>query len=141
MSLIFNTLLPLLTLTILNYMTYQAIQKSIQLQAAASQVVTKTVDETDEFLRTPRRRFSSRQKSTASSVQIKMQALEGLRSHGSSENTVRKIEARITKASIGITIMFLVCHTPRVIPNLFEVLVDQNTFPKVSFLLSNLLQR
>lgn len=135
MSLIFNTLLPLLTLTILNYMTYQAIQKSIQLQAVASQVVTRTVDETSEFLKTPCRRFSSRQRSSVSVVnKINIQKLDGLRSHGSSENTVRKIEARITKASIGITIMFLICHTPRVIPNLFEVLVDQSTFPKVGFL-------
>jgi hypothetical protein len=56
---------------------------------------------------------------------------EGLRSHGG-ENIVRKREARITKASIAITIMFVFCHTPRVIPNLFEVLGDPSTFPKVT---------
>ena len=56
---------------------------------------------------------------------------EGLRIHNGGESLVRKREARITKASIGITIMFLICNTPRVIPNLVEVLMDQNAFPKV----------
>lgn len=44
---------------------------------------------------------------------------DGLRSHGGG-GTVRKREARITKASIGITVMYLLCHTSRVIPNLYE---------------------
>ena len=56
---------------------------------------------------------------------------EGLRIHHGGESLVRKREARITKASIGITIMFLICNTPRVIPNLVEVLMDQKAFPKV----------
>ena len=56
---------------------------------------------------------------------------EGLRIHNGGESLVRKRETRITKASIGITVMFLICNTPRVIPNLVEVLMDQNAFPKV----------
>lgn len=55
---------------------------------------------------------------------------DGLRSHGG-ENIVRKREARITKASIAITIMFVICHTPRVIPNVMEVALERDAFPKV----------
>ena len=60
-----------------------------------------------------------------------LNANEGLRIHHGGESLVRKREARITKASIGITLMFLVCNTPRVIPNLVELLMGQNAFPKV----------
>jgi len=54
---------------------------------------------------------------------------DGLRSHGG-ENILRKREARITKASIAITIMFVICHTPRVVPNVMEVALEQDAFPK-----------
>ena len=57
---------------------------------------------------------------------------DGLRSHGG-ENIVRKREARITKASIAITLMFVICHTPRIIPNVMEVALEQDAFPKVSY--------
>ena len=60
-----------------------------------------------------------------------LSANEGLRIHHGGESLVRKREARITKASIGITLMFLVCNTPRVIPNVVELLMGQNAFPKV----------
>ena len=50
----------------------------------------------------------------------------GLRIHYKGNNTLRKIEFRITKASIGITIMYLICHTPRVITNLTITIVDKN---------------
>ena len=60
---------------------------------------------------------------------------DGLRSHGG-ENILRKREARITKASIAITIMFVICHTPRVVPNVMEVALEQDAFPKVSTITS-----
>ena len=50
----------------------------------------------------------------------------GLRIHYKGNNTLRKIEIRITKASIGITIMYLFCHTPRVITNLTRTIVDKD---------------
>ena len=50
----------------------------------------------------------------------------GLRIHYKGNNTLRKIEFRITKASIGITIMYIICHTPRVITNLTIILVDKD---------------
>lgn len=128
MSLIFNTVLPLLTLTILNYLTYQAIQKSLQL---ANNPPSNNAEIPDQNLR---RIFSlksmSRKTSTVTINSTNPQ--DGLRIHLNGENLIRKREARITKASIGITIMFLICHTPRVIPNLFEFLVDPNSFPGVS---------
>ena len=50
----------------------------------------------------------------------------GLRIHYKGNNTLRKIEFRITKASIGITIMYLICHSPRIITNLTITMVDKN---------------
>ena len=91
MTLIFNTLLPVMTLGILNYLTYKALSQSVH------------NNENNQ-----------------------------LRSHGGGE-TVRKRETRITKASIGITLMYLVCHTPRVIPNLNEIIANENeAMPSVS---------
>ena len=87
MTLIFNTLVPVTTLSILNYLTYKAMSKSIH--------------NNDQ------------------------EGANGLRSHGGG-GTVRKREARITKASIGITVMYLICHTPRVIPNLYETAGIEN---------------
>ena len=50
-----------------------------------------------------------------------------LRIHYKGENSLRKMESRITKASIGITIVYLICHTPRAITNLSEILEHKNT--------------
>ena len=95
MTLIFNTLLPLLSLGLLNYLTYKAMSQSVH--------------NNDN---------------------------NQLRSHGGG-GTVRKREARITKASIGITLMFLICHAPRVLPNLNEIIGDENKpMPTVSLLYS-----
>ena len=141
MTLVFNTIVPLLTLTILNYLTYKAIMQSLKL-GSQPQTVTNTpggsvggtgnevappsqyVRKIVSFYRNPGGLNRNRNHSLPSSSNI-----EGLRIHHGGENLVRKREARITKASIGITIMFLICNTPRVIPNLFEVLADE--FPKV----------
>ena len=51
----------------------------------------------------------------------------GLRIHYKVGNSLLKMESRITRASIGITIMYLFCHTPRVITNLSAILEDKNT--------------
>ena len=93
MTLIFNTLLPVFTLSILNYLTYKAMSKSIHNNDHGQPLTNSQTS--------------------------------GLRSHGGG-GTVRKREARITKASIGITVMYLICHTPRVIPNLYETAGIEN---------------
>ena len=74
--------------------------------------------------------FSRRFGSVRSQHNCNVLVSDGLRSHGG-ENIVRKREARITKASIAITIMFVICHTPRVIPNVMEVALERDAFPKV----------
>ena len=157
MTLIFNTLLPLITLTTLNYLTYKALKRSVTLSKGAqqnqginnrhdllaqrnsdSQYVRRIVSFYKNSSRETEKNPQDPEKNPQDS-EIRIQEnptnpkshQEGLRSHGG-ENLIRKREARITKASIGITVMFVVCHTPRVIPNLFEVLVDPSTFPKVN---------
>ena len=92
MNLIFNIILPFLTLAILNYLTYKAMMPHC------------------------------RQSNLNGSIVL----ANGLRIHYKGNNSLRKIEYRITKASIGITIMYLICHTPRVITNLSEILVDED---------------
>ena len=75
--------------------------------------------------------FKRARNHSLSNPEVILNGNEGLRIHHGGESLVRKRETRITKASIGITIMFLICNTPRVIPNLVEVLMDQKAFPKV----------
>jgi hypothetical protein len=75
--------------------------------------------------------FNRARNHSLSNPEVILNGNEGLRIHHGGESLVRKRETRITKASIGITIMFLICNTPRVIPNLVEVLMDQKAFPKV----------
>ena len=91
MNLIFNIILPFLTLSILNYLTYKAMPHCQQSNLNGTTILSN-----------------------------------GLRIHYKGNNSLRKMESRITKASIGITIMYLICHTPRVITNLSEILEDKN---------------
>lgn len=49
----------------------------------------------------------------------------------STENTLRKREMRITNASIVIVIIFVICHSPRFLPNVIELFLKQQEFPKV----------
>ena len=91
MNLIFNIILPFLTLAILNYLTYKAMPHCQQSNLNGTTILSN-----------------------------------GLRIHYKVDNSLRKMESRITKASIGITIMYFICHTPRVITNLSEILVDKD---------------
>jgi hypothetical protein len=49
-----------------------------------------------------------------------------------SSNVIRKREVRITRACIAITLMFVVCNTPRCVPNLMEIFMKPEDFPHVS---------
>ena len=42
------------------------------------------------------------------------------------------LQVRMTRASIIITVMFLVCHAPRSIVNVMEIFIDRKSFPVVS---------
>ena len=81
-------------------------------------------------------RFLSGLSDGACSTNGAQASTDGLRSHGGAVNIVRKRETRITRASIAITVMFVLCHTPRVVPNVLEVFLEPSSFPRVRFALT-----
>ena len=51
---------------------------------------------------------------------------------GVNEHELKKRDAKYTRASVVMVIVFVVCNTPRFVPNVMELFIDQIQFPKVS---------
>ena len=51
---------------------------------------------------------------------------------GVNEHELKKRDAKYTRASVMMVIVFVVCNTPRFIPNVMELFISQSDFPKVS---------
>ena len=102
MNLIFNTFFPQILMIVMNYLIYRTMNCREEMQRNS---------------------------------QNNLRSFNGGNGNGiirrSCENTLRRREARITRASIAITVMFVVCHAPRCIPNLMELL---KYFPQVKII-------
>ena len=50
---------------------------------------------------------------------------------GVNEHELKKRDAKYTRASVVMVIVFVVCNTPRFVPNVMELFISQDQFPKV----------
>ena len=144
MNLIFNMLLPFVTMGVMNYLIYQAMSKSRRQQQAPPATRASVrgrgganqINAHAPFLRrsVSNRRQSSlltRSSSTSASVATANPGSSDPNLRRSCESVLRKRETRITRASIAITVMFVVCHLPRCIPNIMEIFLSSEDSPRV----------
>ncbi|XP_059096177.1 G-protein coupled receptor daf-37-like isoform X2 [Tigriopus californicus] len=132
MNLVVNMIIPFLTMGIMNYIIYRAMNHSHNLTRASITTFRSSSTSTlggahrinahqpEQRRPTLQRRASSLLLRNFGSSRNSDQPQQNLRR--SCENVLRKREARITRASIAITIMFVICHVPRCIPNVMEIL-------------------
>ena len=50
---------------------------------------------------------------------------------GLNESEFKKRDFKYTRASVAIVIVFVICNTPRLVPNVMEIFISMEDFPKV----------
>lgn len=71
--------------------------------------------------------LSSRQSSTAT----EMRRVVGHGGHVN-EAAYKKRDAKYTRAAVVMVVAFVVCNTPRFVPNIMEIFIKLDDFPSVS---------
>ena len=60
------------------------------------------------------------------------------RTGGLNEAEYKKRDGKYTRASVVMVLAFMVCNTPRMVPNIMEIFISQDEFPAVSCPFSSL---
>lgn len=60
------------------------------------------------------------------------QSSSTLKRNAANEREMKKRDAKYTRASIVMVVLYIICNTPRVIPNVMEILIAVEEFPFVS---------
>jgi len=124
MNVIFNLLIPVSVMASLNGYIYRAMRRFRSSEARI-------------FRRSQHREAHAKTAAAAAGAHSPVLAAqqagdgEGMRRVGGNEKEMKKRDAKYTRASVAMVLVYLFCNSPRLVPNFYEIFYGAPQFPDV----------
>lgn len=129
LNLLMNLVVPFAVMGVLNYMVYLALRRTTSVTTKIRRSLSSALITATTAARMTACNSVDRGNNAVDATEAAANTGGQLRRSG--EHTLRKREVRITRTSVALTLMFLICHAPRFIPNITEIVCGHRNLPKV----------